>query len=763
MKNISTGRGPRVLVVLTVGFGAFAGFTVASPPAQAAGTWNVQPSPSPAVAVLDTDLTGVTCTSATQCFAVGSAIDHPIIRRWNGTEWVNVPMTDPHLVNPPGVFMEATTTLATMTFESVACLTSTSCFAAGTRSTRLASPTVLHGEIARYNGSVWVSVANGTATLASPQLHSVSCTTTSCVAVGEARTSTAANAGTRTVAVRWNGSSWALQSTPNVAGATSSRLRSVKCTSSTNCVAVGFSTTGSTTRTLIERWNGTSWSITASPNPSGASTSALHAVACPATTSCFAVGSTKTGSTQTTLIERWNGSAWSILTSPTPPGSSAAKWSGVACAGTATCFAVGTTGTLPASARWNGTAWSLLSTPNVSGSTNTTLTAINCTSATSCYAVGRRAQSGNAPPFKRLIERWNGSTWSIVTEAVDGANSAHADVACSTATNCFAVGVRNDPTGAQSLIQRWQGGSWFAVTAPTPPGGGSHALAAITCPGPTTCIAVGRHHPAGAANGLAMRWNGNSWIVQTLPVDAQVDELRGIGCASTTSCFAVGTSGNASKILRWDGTTWTTSPSGTVNDADLASVSCATATMCMAVGLIRDFVVSGPNRTYALRWNGTTWTEAPDPGDAAIIGTADASDFLTIACPLATRCFAAGSQFIPFIGIGNVPYMRQWDGTQWTSAGSPPLSGRRFTDVGCANQNSCVAIGESYFTSGFEVTPGAVAWNGTSWSSTADPVRPTSAQQATLGGVACTSATVCVAAGSWTSTTGTRTLIERYA
>lgn len=738
-------------------------FATGMPRAYAAAAWTVQATPNAAIAVLDTDLNGVICNGPTQCFAVGSALDHPIIRRWTGTTWVNVVMTDPQLINPPGIITSGITPTS-IRFESVACLPATSCFVVGTQSTIRATPAVHAGWIARSSGTTFTSVANGTTLLSSPQLHSVSCTTTMCVAVGEARTSSASNAGTRTVAVRWNGSTWALQSTPNVAGAASSRLRSVKCTSATNCVAVGFSTTGSTTRTLIERWNGTAWSIVTSPNPSGATTSALHAVACPEPTTCFAVGSTKTGTTQTTLIERWNGTAWSIVTSPTPPGATVPKWSGVACAGTGMCMAVGTSGTLPMSARWNGTSWLLLATPNVAGSPNTALAGVNCVNAISCFAVGRRAIAGSSPlVFQRLIEGWNGTAWSITAEAIDGANSGHSDVACSTATNCFAVGGRNDANGTHALIQRWQGGSWFNVTAPIPPGGGSHSLLAITCPGPSSCFAVGRHQPPGATDGLVMRWNGVAWSVQTLPSDPQVDELRGVGCASTTSCFAVGFSGSASKILRWNGTTWTTSPSGTVNTAELSSVACATTTMCMAVGLIRDFVVSGPNRSYALRWDGTLWSEAPDPGDAALIGEADASAFFTISCPSTTRCFAAGSRFIPFIGIGDVPYMRQWDAGTWTSPGSVPLSGRRFSDIACPTSTSCVAVGETYYTSGVEVTPGAVIWNGSTWAATPSPIRPAGAQQAWLNGIACTSATVCVAAGSWTSTTGTRTLIERYA
>ena len=91
--------------------------------------------------------------------------------------------------------------------------------------------------------------------------------------------------------------------------------------------------------------DGTSWSIVASPNaanPTGTANGYLGAVSCPTATTCFAVGYANVNETWRTLIEQWNGTAWSIVTSPNPSGAASTQLAGVSCVSAASCFAVGT-------------------------------------------------------------------------------------------------------------------------------------------------------------------------------------------------------------------------------------------------------------------------------------------------------------------------------------------------------------------------------------------------------------------------------------
>jgi hypothetical protein len=69
--------------------------------------------------------------------------------------------------------------------------------------------------------------------------------------------------------------------------------------------------------TLIEHWNGSAWSIVPSPTPGAYPT--LNAVAARSASDVYAVGFNEpsvNGGVQQGLILRWNGSTWSADTNP---------------------------------------------------------------------------------------------------------------------------------------------------------------------------------------------------------------------------------------------------------------------------------------------------------------------------------------------------------------------------------------------------------------------------------------------------------------
>jgi hypothetical protein len=132
------------------------------------------------------------------------------------------------------------------------------------------------------------------------------------------------------------------------------------------------------TRTLVEHWNGTAWSIVTSRNAT--TSNLLTGVAAVAANDVWAVGYTITtdGSNQPdkTLIEHWNGTAWSLVTSPSPASND--TLTGVAARSAADVWAVGTrldrSGAIPIgrtlTEHWNGTAWSVVASPNVGANDN---------------------------------------------------------------------------------------------------------------------------------------------------------------------------------------------------------------------------------------------------------------------------------------------------------------------------------------------------------------------------------------------------------
>src|SRR6516225_1034972 len=152
------------------------------------------------------------------------------------------------------------------------------------------------------------------------------------------------------------------------------------------------------------------WSVTPTPNPV-IPTGQLFWVSCPAARSCMAVGTyTKASGAGVTLAEQWNGTAWRIQPSPSPPGAAWSNLLGVSCVSPSACEAVGITasrsGAQTALAEgWNGSSWQLQPAPTPAGGGQ--LNGVSCTSRSACTAVG------GSPDGKALVERWNGSSWQI--------------------------------------------------------------------------------------------------------------------------------------------------------------------------------------------------------------------------------------------------------------------------------------------------------------------------------------------------------------
>ena len=277
--------------------------------------WSIVPSPSTRIFSL---LSAVSCPAPGFCMAVGWKAGGALAETWNGARWSVVPTVNrPHQAD---VFLDA-----------VSCRTSKDCFAVGSYFGGVGQYTqVEHWDGKRY--SLVPSPNVPPRSNPGNDLFGISCTTgNTCIAVG----STGSTTGP--LAERWDGSRWTVM--PSAAGSKAgSVLRAVRCTSSTNCWAVGHT---STDKSLIERWDGTTWTIVRSPNRS--QHNALLAVKCLTASNCVAVGgqSSTRLSFGTRLIEHWNGTTWAIVASPGPASTSDSYLSGVSCPTTATCMAVG--------------------------------------------------------------------------------------------------------------------------------------------------------------------------------------------------------------------------------------------------------------------------------------------------------------------------------------------------------------------------------------------------------------------------------------
>src|SRR6266702_3320876 len=459
------------------------------------------------------------------------------------------------------------------------------------------------------------------------RLNAVSCSSPrACTAVGVFDNVP----GTGTLAERWDGTSWSIQASPNPAGALTSVLFGVSCPAATFCVAVGnYQNRAGRHAILAEAWNGSSWSVMAALPPAGARRSFLNGVSCASATACTAVGSYQTRSGRhVTLAERWNGTAWSLQ--PTPNGPFGGFLAGVSCPSPAACIAVGGDNNgLPLVEAWNGTSWSIPPTPATGGAQ---LNSVSCASPSACTAVGSGA----------FAERWDGTSWSIQPVPGIHDNAALTGVSCTTASACTAVGYDLEVT----LGETWDGTAWSITPTITPLSLlGQHSLTAVSCTSPSACIAVGGSNNDRVT--LAEVWNGTSWKIQPTPSTARADAdvLFGVSCTSSSACTAVGEFARfggrpVSLAQRWDGTSWsiqpTPNPLGSGNIVSLSGVSCTSGTACTAVG---GFVnSSGQGGTLAGAWDGTSWSIQPTPA----LPPRDLPGLGGVWCTSAASCTAVG-------------------------------------------------------------------------------------------------------------------------
>jgi hypothetical protein len=245
---------------------------------------------------------------------------------------------------------------------------------------------------------------------------------------------------------------WTVTPTLNVAARTS--LSGVDCSSANSCIAVGEATFGHLSpfdaAPVVERWDGTSWQIMPTPTTSGS----LFGISCPQPSVCFAAG---------TVHELWDGTSWSIQ--PNPPDVQGLL-EDVSCSGLLACTAVGYVSTATGAdirtlaERWDGTGWHVQSTPNVTGSDTSDLSGVSCPLRRTCTAVGQSVTNevGSPNVASPLVERWFGriNAWGLqATPEPDGAQGVGLrDVSCPNGRVCMVVGASDTQQGQSSQ------GSW---------------------------------------------------------------------------------------------------------------------------------------------------------------------------------------------------------------------------------------------------------------------------------------------------------------
>ncbi len=281
------------------------------------------------------------------------------------------------------------------------------------------------------------TIGSPPAQTANDLLAVTSTTTGDAWAVGWYQAGTSTSPLPQTLIEHFDGTSWSVVPSPdqlNANGvATSNELVAVSADSVTDVWAVGWYVDVNAygypvDQLLVEHYNGTAWSLapaTASPfdAPSPrASQNQFLGVAAASPTDVWAVGQYHSGSTAETLIEHFNGTAWTEVASPSP-GTSANVLNAVALDGAGGADAVGYTssGTVDQTLieHYDGTAWSIVASPDTSTTLSNQLAGVAATSATDIWAVGTASGgTGTTPVDQTLIVGSPPASTTSVTASV---------------------------------------------------------------------------------------------------------------------------------------------------------------------------------------------------------------------------------------------------------------------------------------------------------------------------------------------------------
>jgi len=268
--------------------------------------WTGYPLPG-IVGELGHQMMGVAAISPTNAWAVGSfaasETTNGNILHWDGSAWSAVP-------NAAGGG-DYLVSIAAISADDI-----------------WAGPCVL-GPIEHYNGTEWTAVPSPPAQGPEYCVTGLSAISSNDVwAVGWQGDE---GYNSRTLAEHWDGAQWAMVPSPSV-GQGPNQLNGLVALGASDVWAVGFSMAkppGSPllpNETLIEHWNGTSWTVVSSPNVDYGGQprdNELQGIVALSANDLWAFGwyaanpSGESGD-EFTLVLHWDGASWSVVPSPDP-------------------------------------------------------------------------------------------------------------------------------------------------------------------------------------------------------------------------------------------------------------------------------------------------------------------------------------------------------------------------------------------------------------------------------------------------------------
>ena len=270
------------------------------------------------------------------------------------------------------------------------------------------------------------------------------------------------------------------------------------------------------------------------------------------------------------------------------------------------------------------------------------------------------------------------------------------DVACSTPSDCVAVGYAAHPTAQTSsavALYSTTGGARFSPAASAP------VYTSVTRRGTEEAVTGGP--TCGPKVGTGDTWNSSG-----------CEGLIRVTCPAATVCFAVGGGGHSAYLWRTadGGKTWvdlSTKIPGNGSLGAIMGIAMTTATLGSAVAVGEDTAtLTHPSAPFALEIAGLATTSPAFTEASLPAGVAGLTD---VACPSTTSCVAVGVDT-----AGGALALDSTDaGATWQVALSDTLATTPLRAIACKTATHCVAVGGAQ--SATEPDAAYTTDGGTSW------------------------------------------------
>lgn len=371
-------------------------------------------------------------------------------------------------------------------------------------------------------------------------------------------------------------------------------------------------------------------------------------------------------------------------------------------------------------ASFDGVHWSRLGVANANG-TNARVAALadfDDGGGRALYAAGAFTQAGGV--FSPGVARWNGTSWSSITNAADNEVLALAVFDDGSGPQLYAGGQFTNIGGVPAAhLARWNGSSWQAVGAGT-----NQVVFSLHVhddgSGPALYVGGAFTSAGGAPIPYLARWNGSSWSAPAPGLNGYVYAMATFTQGAVSQLAIGGSFGfvagsPAASVARFDGTNWSDLGGGCNNIVRALCVHDDGSGVALYAG--GDFTLaSGATARRIARWSGSTWTEVGGgtPSSVNALASFDAG--------AGARLFAAGA--FGEVGGVNVGRIAAWDGNTWSTAGSPGQGLANGSSIGVVNALAVLpetsgpvlcATGTFTFAGGAPIAH-AARWNGSAWS-----------------------------------------------